>query len=79
MAQKIKRENSSISLLPKKKARLEPSPEPSDPTEFITKSFQANGFSPEEVQKTAQATLLKMTSSMVEEYTMEASKAARED
>jgi hypothetical protein len=50
-----------------------------NPTTFIINAFQDNGFSETEIQREAQSTLQKLTQNMVEAYSMEASKAARDD
>eukprot|EP00339_Tiarina_fusa_P015511 CAMPEP_0117061500 /NCGR_PEP_ID=MMETSP0472-20121206/42811_1 /TAXON_ID=693140 ORGANISM="Tiarina fusus, Strain LIS" /NCGR_SAMPLE_ID=MMETSP0472 /ASSEMBLY_ACC=CAM_ASM_000603 /LENGTH=207 /DNA_ID=CAMNT_0004780193 /DNA_START=58 /DNA_END=684 /DNA_ORIENTATION=+ len=75
-----KRPMAGKSLPPKKKMKRSADFENAkDPTSFIINAFEDNGFSEKEIVTKAQSTLQKLTPSMVEAYTMEASKAARDD
>jgi ankyrin repeat protein len=68
------------SLPPKKKMKLAAELDNyKSPTEFLLHVFQENGFSTEEVKKVARAKFLKLTPGMVQAYTMEITKAARDD
>jgi hypothetical protein len=81
MMQTTKRSMTGMSLVPPKK-KMKPSVDfdnaTQDPTTFIINAFQDNGFSELEIQTVAQSTFQKLTQQMVDAYTMEASKAARD-
>jgi hypothetical protein len=80
MMQITKRSMTGRSLPPKKKMKRSADFEnATDPTVFIIDAFKDNGFSEKEIQTEAQSTFQQLTQDMVEAYTMEASKAARDD
>jgi hypothetical protein len=67
------------SLPPKKKMKLEADADSPRPSEFLVQAFKENGFSPEDVISCATSKIVKPTPESVQSYTMEVTKAARQN
>jgi ankyrin repeat protein len=67
------------SLPPKKKMKIRADVEFTKPTEFLVEVFKQNGFSQDYVRSNANSKFVTPTPAMVQAYTMEASKAVRDN
>jgi ankyrin repeat protein len=75
----FKRPSETGHLPPKKKMKIEDGVEFTEPTEFVVEVFKQNGFSEDYVRSNANSKFVTPTPEMVQAYTMEATKAVRDN